>query len=295
MLWPILDSNRQTLDYTAADVLPALAGVVPRFVGIVGTGKIGTVTARILAGFGCRLLFYDVMQNDECRSLGRFHLASKSMPPAVEQKSDLEATHPGCIALFWAGCGADQNPLPRRTVELAKHYGRRLATAVDEVLLTTKMQPVAPKLTLSFNTIDLPLDKLPSRSEIEMDAKSTNKFVASRARLFLSQLDSGKPLASTYPYPVGVWRIGNDIQFISLGGEVVVDYSIRLKSELSGVKTWVAGYSHDVMAYIPSRRVLTEGGYEGGGAMVYYGLPSPWNEQVESNILAAIRKLLPAK
>ena len=44
------------------------------------------------------------------------------------------------------------------------------------------------------------------------------------------------------------------------------------------------------MAYIPSRRVLGEGGYEGGGAMVYYGLPSVWAPNVEDLILAEVTR-----
>ena len=83
--------------------------------------------------------------------------------------------------------------------------------------------------------------------------------------------------------------------FVTLGGEVVVDYALRLKQELGADATWVAGYANDVMAYIPSRRVLAEGGYEGGGAMVYYGLPSPWTPTVEEKIVdgvhAAVRAL----
>ena len=66
-----------------------------------------------------------------------------------------------------------------------------------------------------------------------------------------------------------------------LGGEVVVDFALRLKFELGAGRTWVLGYSNDVMAYIPSRRVLLEGGYEGAGAMVYYSLPSAWGGEVE--------------
>ncbi|MEZ6079978.1 MAG: hypothetical protein R3C56_31180 [Pirellulaceae bacterium] len=85
--------------------------------------------------------------------------------------------------------------------------------------------------------------------------------------------------------PSAAWSIGDDLQFVTLGGEVVVDYAIRLKSELTGPATWVAGYSNDVMAYIPSRRVLAEGGYEGGGAMVYYGLPSVWSPEIENDIV----------
>ena len=41
-------------------------------VGVVGTGKIGAVTAGILAGFGCRVLLYDVAESDLCRKVGRY-------------------------------------------------------------------------------------------------------------------------------------------------------------------------------------------------------------------------------
>ncbi|MDA1056149.1 MAG: neutral/alkaline non-lysosomal ceramidase N-terminal domain-containing protein [Planctomycetota bacterium] len=208
---------------------------------------------------------------------------------------ELEQLHPGCVAMFWAGCGADQNPLPRSTVELAQHYGRRLADAVDSVLLTSELLPLADNLSTSYAEIDLPLAELPTKEQIEMDAKSTDRFVAARAKMFLEQLAGGKPLSSTYPYPVQTWQIGGDIQFITLGGEVVVDYAIRLKAELAGTKTWVAGYANDVMAYIPSRRVLAEGGYEGGGAMVYYGLPTVWAPEVENAIVAEAHQQLAPK
>lgn len=108
--------------------------------------------------------------------------------------------------------------------------------------------------------------------------------------MFLREIDAGRPLSPTYPYPVGEWKLGDDIQWIFLGGEVVVDYAVRLKRERRGSKTWVVGYANDVMAYIPSRRVLQEGGYEGGGAMVYYGLPTIWAPEVEQLIVDAVGK-----
>jgi hypothetical protein len=85
-----------------------------------------------------------------------------------------------------------------------------------------------------------------------------------------------------------VWQLGPDLTFVALGGEVVVDYVLRLKKELGRI--WVAGYTNDVMAYIPSLRVLKEGGYEGGGAMVYYGLPAAWGPRVEDLIVAAVHE-----
>lgn len=203
---------------------------------------------------------------------------------------DLEESHPGCVALFFAGCGADQNPLPRRTETLAEHYGKRLATAVDAVLLTSQMQPVAATLRTIYAEIDLPLDTLPTREKIELNAKSDNRYEVARAKMLLEQIDGGTPLSQTYPYPVSAWSIGDEIQFVTLGGEVVVDYAIRLKSELAGTKTWVAGYANDVMAYIPSRRVLAEGGYEGGGSMVYYGLPTIWSPEIENDIANEVHR-----
>lgn len=203
---------------------------------------------------------------------------------------DLEKEHPGCVALFFAGCGADQNPLPRRTIELARHYGARLATAVDTVLMTTQMQPVTGALRTTFAEIDLPLDTLPSREQIEQNKASENRYEAARARMLLKQIDGGKPLRQTYPYPISSWSLGDDLQFVTLGGEVVVDYALRLKSELAGTKTWVAAYANDVMAYIPSRRVLGEGGYEGGGAMVYYGLPTIWSPKIENDIVNEVHR-----
>jgi hypothetical protein len=84
--------------------------------------------------------------------------------------------------------------------------------------------------------------------------------------------------------------LGDGPRWVILGGEVVVDFSIRLKSELDPERTWVAGYANDVMAYIPSLRVLREGGYEGAGAMLYYGLPSAWNEEVEKSIVQEVHR-----
>jgi D-lactate dehydrogenase len=46
-----------------------------RTVGIVGTGKIGECYARIMAGFGCRLLAHDPKPNPACEALGARYVA----------------------------------------------------------------------------------------------------------------------------------------------------------------------------------------------------------------------------
>lgn len=200
---------------------------------------------------------------------------------------ELERAHPGATALFVAGCGADQNPLPRRTVRLAQQYGSQAATGVTAAM-AAGLKPVEGPLRTVYSEIDLAFAAIPTREQLTQDAASRDKYAAARAKLLLNTWDRDGKLQPTYPYPIQTWRLGSGPAVVFLGGEVVVDYSLRLKKQLNASPVWVMGYANDVMAYIPSRRVLNEGGYEGGGAMLYYGLPSPWAPDVEERIVEEV-------
>jgi hypothetical protein len=209
-------------------------------------------------------------------------------------QQELERRYDGANAMFWAGCGADQNPLPRREVQLAEDYGARLGSAVAEVIEGT-MHRVTATLQTEYNEIDLPLTDLPPVQDLLPLAQSDTKYESGRAQYLLDRLGDRKQLSTVYPYPVSCWRLGDEVRFVFLGGEVVVDYALRLKATAAGTPTdkgqmiWVAGYSNDVMAYIPSRRVLAEGGYEGGGSNVYYGLPGLWSPEIENMIVSEVK------
>lgn len=211
-------------------------------------------------------------------------------------QSGIEAAFPGAVALFWAGCGGDQNPIPRRDLPLAQAYGAELAARVGDVLRSA-MAPLAPELSCVYREIPMPLAKLPTRDELRATAGSAggtaNRFEVARAKYLLKKFEEKGALDGAYPYPVAVWTLGGSIDFVLLGGEVVVDYALRLKRERGGTSTWVAGYSNDVMAYIPSLRVLKEGGYEGGLSNVYYGLPGFWDESVEEVLTKAVHEAAP--
>ena len=80
---------------------------------------------------------------------------------------------------------------------------------------------------------------------------------------------------------------------VGRAGEVVVDYSLRLKAELAGSPVWVAGYCNEVFGYGPSKRVLLEGGYEARGAVVYYSTtPTPFAPSVEELIVGKVHELV---
>jgi neutral ceramidase len=204
-------------------------------------------------------------------------------------QSALEERFPGATAMVWAGCGADLNPLPRRDVELAKQYGNEIDQAVAAAIGRHEI-PLNGSLDSQFAEVPVEFAMVPTREQLDETLKSSNRYEAARARLLLETMDRDGQLQTHYPYPIQTWRLGDGPTWVFLGGEVVVDYALRLKQELGAGKTWVAGYCNDVMAYIPSRRVLQEGGYEGGGAMVYYGLPSPWVESIEEQIIQETRR-----
>ena len=201
---------------------------------------------------------------------------------------ELETAHPGATAMFFAGCGADQNPLPRRSAALAQQYGRELAAAVERVLIETANE-LAPTLKTEYTETELLLSGPPTREQLAAIAQTATRYTQRAALGFLKQLDDGKTLRTSYLYPVQLWQLGSQT-IVALGGEVVVDYAVFLK-EMLGRETFVLGFSNDLMSYIPSVRVLREGGYEGATSQMEYDMPAPWAEDIEARILSATRDL----
>lgn len=202
----------------------------------------------------------------------------------------LEQRLAGAVALFVAGCGADANPHPRGAVAQAQQYGEELGAAVLGVL-RQKLTSVHGPIQAAFEEIPLAFAPAPSRAEIERKLTDSNVYEQRRARRLLQTLDEQGALPASYPYPVQFWRFGDGLQVPVLGGEVVVDYALRLKHEFGRSSTWAVGYANDFMAYIPSLRVLREGGYEGGGAMLYFGHHGPWASAVEDDIWRSVQRL----
>jgi hypothetical protein len=206
-------------------------------------------------------------------------------------QAQLQKRYAGATAMFVAGCGADANPYPRGTLEVAQTHGAELAAAVEKALGTT-LHPIAGPAGAAFELVPLAFATPPSREALEQRLQDKNEYTARHAREMLGILDRDGKLPAQYPYPIQVWQFGKDLTWIALSGEVVVDYDLRLKKMFSHEKLWVSGYNNDVMGYIPSRRVLKEGGYEGGGAMIYYVRPGPWSDSVEETIVSAAQRLV---
>lgn len=205
----------------------------------------------------------------------------------------LEREFPGAIALTAIGCGADQNPSPRSSIELAVEHGGALAAEAARLARST-LVPLSNIPDCRIQSIQLAFDAPPSRDEWRQFAASSSPAIAYHARKNLDRMDRGEIIPDSLPYLVQTWIFGNDLAMVFLPGEVVVDYSLHIKTEFDHRRLWVNGYSNDVPAYIPSKRILEEGGYEGGAAMVYYDRPTRFASDIESRIMGAVRGLVPS-
>ena len=204
---------------------------------------------------------------------------------------EIEQQHPGVTAMFVNTCGGDQNPLPRRSVELCEKYGHMLAVGVEEAL-QAPLKPISAELRTAFELVDLPYLKVVDREQLHALLQDNNAIRARWALRMLQKLDAGEKFPAAYPYPVHAWQLGGEMLVIGMGAETVVDYALRFKKQF-GPGTWVCGYADDMISYIPSRRVWEEGGYEGGSNLYEYGRPAfRWRGDIEDIISASVSKLV---
>ena len=202
---------------------------------------------------------------------------------------EIEKKHPGVTAMFVNTCGGDQNPLPRRKVELCKEYGHLLAVGVEEAL-EGALTPVSSSVRASFEYVELDYLKVADREALLAASVSKHRIRRRWAARLLKELDKGAEFESAYSYPIHAWRLGDEMLVIGMGAETVVDYALRFKKEF-GEGTWVCGYADDMISYIPSRRVWAEGGYEGGSNLFEYGRPAyRWAGDIENRIVKSVRK-----
>lgn len=202
----------------------------------------------------------------------------------------LELNNPGLTAMFFAGFGGDQNPMPRGGVVKAEQYGKELAVAVEKVMKDPG-RSLNSKLITTYEEIELEINPPPDDAELDVAIKNGADWHARWALNMKAKKVNGEKMRSSYPhYPIQTWQLGQQ-SLVILGGEVVVDYAFSLRKVL-GKELMIMGYANDVMAYIPSERVRMEGGYEGETSMFVYGHDGTWAPGLEEKIInVAVRQV----
>jgi hypothetical protein len=204
----------------------------------------------------------------------------------------IEKKYPGAIAMVAIGCGGDANPSPRGEFGHVTKHATMITDKIDKLLHDDKFTALNNIPLGKMKKVDLTFAHVPNAKEfVEQSKREAAEGLY--ARNSLSILAEGGSISNTMPYPVQVWSFGDQLAIVFLGGEVVVDYSLRIKREFTKEKLWVNAYSNDVSIYIASKRLFTEGGYEVDGSMPYYNHPSRLTEDTEEKIMNAVHELMP--
>lgn len=264
----------------------ALGGQVDQDVPVI-TVKAGTDLKAIVFGYSCHTT-----------ALGGLSINGDY---AGFAQLVLEKNFPGSVAMFVQNCGGDANPLPRirgkstdaEATSLASKYGDILAEAVRQVVVGT-MKPLAGPIRAAMGETELFLQPGIPLDELKQRAPNLTGMPKREFEHFIRQYETLGSPPDRVKYPVQVWQFGADLTFIALTGETVVDYSLKFKSTYGWNNTWVCGYNNDLTSYIPSLRVLREGGYEGVSGMFEYGHRAPYTETVEDQITKKVEELVKA-
>lgn len=208
----------------------------------------------------------------------------------------VEADYPGALALFVTGCAGDADPHPFGTLEMARDHGEELGASVKFVLdHPAWLMALSGSLRTAYTETTIHFGGPTDRASYEKLLKDANSGRRRHAERMIEALDKGQPIHADYPhYSAQAVALGSQLTLVALSGEVVVDYAIRLQKELGGTgqTLWVAAYANDVIGYIPSVRVLKEGGYEGGEAFFGSTWPTPLAEDIESIVVAAAHQVV---
>jgi hypothetical protein len=149
------------------------------------------------------------------------------------------------------------------------------------------MKGVSGPLTTVMEYVELPLEKV-SREELEVLAKKGAGWQMGNAKTMLAMMDRGKALPTSYRAPVGVWQFGKDLTLVALPSEVVVDYVYGIEKAIGPLNLWMAAYCNDYFGYVPSARVIKEGGYEMRGLFSGAGW---FAADVEGVLVGKVREL----
>lgn len=202
---------------------------------------------------------------------------------------------PGATAFVSIGAGSDQKPASGVVVdkvEIAEGQGVQIANEVER-LLGTQLRPIRGTPSAVLNSIDLPLNTLPTREQLQRQTTMGRPTDRYNAETQLARLDRGESLLSRINYPVQTWSFADSLCMVFLAGEVCVDYSVRLKTEMDRSRFWLNTYSNDFCSYIPSERLVREGGYGGGGEVPYFALPATLKPGLEQQIIDEVHRQVP--
>lgn len=215
----------------------------------------------------------------------------------------LEATFgAGSHALFAQGACGDvrvnvTNPEGTRfqpgTYEQAQTFGETLAQEVLEALASPG-EPLRLSLGARRSRISLPLQEPRKQAELEAILESSRDLLGRVwAESQLNALRTGREIPRVASLHVQWLQLTPQVQIVALGGEVCGEVGRAICDLFPRRRTIFFGYTEEVLAYIPTRQIIEEGGYEGKSSHIYFMLPAPFALEMPEVLLRGVRELVP--
>ena len=214
---------------------------------------------------------------------------------------------PGTGAVFFQGCGGDakivhHDPETGKLVfsndpDSAKAAGEKLAQAVLIHLETGRMLSLGAQLACSLVTGEISYGQRWPREEIERRAypeptksgqRQSWQTWAARQSLALPHQSQG------FRYDVQVWKLGNRLMVFGMEGEICSPWGPMLRAMAPTEQAMVIGYVNSTGSYIPDKRIVREGGYEGLTSQHVYFLPAPFTENIDEEIKQIVTRAIDA-
>lgn len=240
--------------------------------------------------------------------------------PGIARKIIVEKLGSHATAIFTQGtCGEIRPPwTPGQpgTPEQAKQMGGQLADVVLNSLATGQ-DIHTPVFRSASATIPLPFSSCPTEEDLnifEGDSvdpewcrqhlptcvplvSSQEEMTRNRRirRLWTARMrerracgDLGKPLG----LGTTLVELAPDFRILAMEGEICFDLARQIRRQTAQPNLQIMGYTNDGPGYIPSERILREGGYEGSDSQIYFGQPSAFAEGVERRLVEGVNQLV---
>ncbi len=134
------------------------------------------------------------------------------------------------------------------------------------------------------------LDPLPDQSALDERAASDNPGRALAAQRMLKYLKMGRKLDTAAPLLVHGLKLSDALRFVAIEGELVGELGNQILSRYTNGTTFALGYSNGTGLYVPSDKMLTEGGYE-VVSHHEYGFASKLAKGVDENLMNTVSRL----
>lgn len=205
----------------------------------------------------------------------------------------------GTAAMFAMGCGADAKTTyfdeqqkkfvfvadPKRS----KKAGEKIGQEVVAHLRASTLEQLPGETGAGLGTGLITFGKGPDiKKVVEMANGPRNSCDTWWARQLLAYPDARKGIK----YEAQAWRFGDKLTLVGLESEVCSPLGPLTRSLAQTEQAAVFGYVNTDECYIPSKKIVEEGGYEGNTSHRAYFLPAPFTTKAEAEFSAVVKKAI---